>query len=94
MRPKRKWRSILLPAALSAGLLLFLLAGGAFFAGYLQDQITAERNTQLNEITSQVRVNLNNALDAHWYYLTAAVNELTDRPLAPGEDAAARISAM
>ena len=58
MRPKRKWRSVLLPAALMAGLLLFLLAGGLFFAKYLQNQIASERTTQLNEITGQVQVNL------------------------------------
>ncbi len=94
MRPKRKWRSVLLPAALMAGLLLFLLAGGLFFAKYLQNQIASERTTQLNEITGQVQVNLRNALDSHWYYLTAAVNELEGRSPASAQDAGACIGAL
>ena len=72
MKPNRNWRGGLLPASLVLCLLLFLLVGGLYFTRYLQDQIFKERTTQLNEITSQVRVNLGNALDSHWNYLTAA----------------------
>ena len=79
MKPNRNWRGGLLPASLVLCLLLFLLVGGLYFTRYLQDQIFKERTTQLNEITSQVRVNLANALDSHWNYLTAAVNALERR---------------
>ena len=79
MKPNRNWRGGLLPASLVLCLLLFLLVGGLYFTRYLQDQIFKERTTQLNEITSQVRVNLGNALDSHWNYLTAAVNALERR---------------
>ena len=74
MRPKKDWRGILPPAALAVCLLLFLLVGGSYFAKYLQRQIFKERTMQLNEVTSQVRINLKNALDSHWNYLTTAVN--------------------
>ena len=67
-------------------LLLFLLVSGSYFAKYLQRQIFAERTTQLNEITSQVRTNLNNALDAHWNYLTAAVHLLENEKADTVED--------
>lgn len=76
MKPQGGWRGVLFPAVLTVCLLLSLAAGGIYFAGYLQAQIFAERSTQLNEITSQVRANLDNALDSHWNYLSAAVNTL------------------
>ena len=76
MRPDRKKYHIAFPAVLAFCLLLFLLISGRYFANYLQAQIFEERTTQLNEITSQVRTNLDNALDSHWNYLTAAVNAL------------------
>ena len=66
MKPEKKRHNFLLPAALAFCLLSFLLAGGFYFTDYLQQQIFIERTTQLNEITSQVRVNLGNALDSHW----------------------------
>ena len=76
MRPDRKKYHRACPAVLAFCLLLFLLISGRYFANYLQAQIFEERTTQLNEITSQVRTNLDNALDSHWNYLTAAVNAL------------------
>ncbi len=69
-------------------LLLFLLVGGSYFNRYLQDKIFAERAAQLNEITTQVGVNLHNALDAHWNYLTAAVNALERQSLSETAEAA------
>ena len=45
-----------------------------------------ERTTQLNEITSQVQVNLENALDAHWNYVTIAVNILEEQEFDTLED--------
>lgn len=76
MKSERKKYNLVLPVASAACLLLFLLAGGFYFAKYLQEQIFVERTTQLNEITSQVQTNLSNALDSHWNYLTAASNML------------------
>lgn len=76
MKPKSKKKLIALPAVLTACLLLCLVIGGSFFKKYLDQQIFEERTTQLAEITSQVQVNLNNALDSHWNYLTTAVNTL------------------
>lgn len=76
MRPEGKKRNIAFTASLAVCLLLFLLCGGTYFVKYLQKLIFEERTTQLNEITDQVQINLNNALDAHWNYLTAAVNLL------------------
>ncbi len=68
-----------IPVVPAVCLLVFLLIGGVYFTEYLQEQIFVERTTQLNEITSQVRTNLNNALNAHWNYLTTAANELERR---------------
>ena len=76
MKPEGKKRNIAFTASLAVCLLLFLLCGGTYFVKYLQKLIFEERTTQLNEITDQVQINLNNALDAHWNYLTAAVNLL------------------
>ena len=74
MKAEDKKYSFMLPVLAAACLLFFLLIGGTYFSGYLQDRIFAERTMQLNEITSQVRTNLGNSLDSHWNYLTAAVN--------------------
>ncbi len=73
-RDQEQKRNVVLPAVLSVCLLLFLAAGGAYFTRYLQEQIFVERTTQLDEITAQVRANLDNALNFHWNDLTAAVN--------------------
>ncbi|MCM1236161.1 MAG: ATP-binding protein, partial [Ruminococcus flavefaciens] len=79
-------RNMVLPAALVFGLLAVILTGTSFFTKYLENQIFIERTTQLIEITAQVRVNLGNALDTHWNYLTAAVNALEEGNFADGED--------
>ncbi len=84
--------NLALPAVLAISLLLFLLVGGTYFTGYLQRQIFAERTTQLVEITSQVRVNLSNALDSHWNYLTAAVNILRQEDLRSSKETVGRIT--
>lgn len=44
-------------------LILFLILGSNYFRLYLQRQIYEERTMQLNEITSQVRTNLDTAPD-------------------------------
>ena len=74
MKPEGKKHNIVFQASSVACLILFLLAGGLYFTNYLKGQIFVERTTQLNEITTQIQVNLGTALDAHWNYLTAAVN--------------------
>ena len=94
MKTEGKKRNIILPAALVFCLFVFLLFGGFYFTRYLKHQIFVERTTQLNEITSQVRVNLNNALDFHWNCLNAAVNVLEERHFARGEEAARVIGEM
>ncbi|MCM1089190.1 MAG: hypothetical protein NC419_13625, partial [Muribaculaceae bacterium] len=79
-------RNMVLPAALVLGLLAVLLAGTSFFTHYLENQIFVERTSQLVEITAQVRVNLSNALDTHWNYLTAAINALEKESFADGAE--------
>lgn len=49
---------------------------------------------QLVEITSQVQVNLNNALDTQWRYLTTAVNILEQQELESVPDAVAYINEL
>lgn len=82
---KRNKRNMIFPTVLVLGLLAVLLAGIFFFTKYLKNQVFVERTTQLVEITAQVRVNLSNALDTHWNYLTAAVNALEEEEFADGE---------
>ncbi|MDE6880647.1 MAG: response regulator [Oscillospiraceae bacterium] len=94
MKPKKGLQGLLVPAALAACLLLFLLVGGRHFARYLEEQIFIERTTQLNEITAQVRVNLSSALDLHWNYLTAAVNMLERQEITGAEDLPAFIGRL
>ncbi|MEY8386791.1 hypothetical protein AALC17_05745 [Oscillospiraceae bacterium 38-13] len=92
MKPQKG--SVILLSAFTGFLLLFLLAGGAYFANYLRSRIFVERTTQLNEITAQVRVNLNNALDAHWNYLTAAVNLLETQSISTKEEASTALGRL
>ncbi len=94
MTPEKRKRNIAISAGLAAGLFVFLLAGGIYFTGYLKDQIFAERTAQLNEITSQVRINLNNALDSHWNYLTAATNFLTQKQFDTEEETVQALGQM
>ena len=94
MNPERKRHHIAFPAVLAVCLLTFLLVGGVYFASYLQARIFEERTTQLNEITSQVRANLVNALDAHWNYLSTAVHVLERQELHTTADVASSISTL
>ena len=91
---KSTQKRAVLPAVLAICLLASLLAGGVYFTRYLQAQIFLERTTQLNELTSQVRVNLTNALDAHWNYLTAAVNALKNHNFTSEKEAEAYIAEL
>lgn len=91
MESNRHRRNTVLPAALTVGLLVFLLVGGIYIKKYLEQQIFVERTTQLNEITSQVRVNLCSALDFHWNYLASAASLLERQPFDTEEDVAAYI---
>ena len=70
-KTKANGHGILLSATLVACVLLVIAVSGCFFARYLREQIFIERTTQLNEITAQVRINLTNALDAHWNMVSA-----------------------
>ena len=81
MSTKEKRRPISGPAALTVCLLAVLAAGGFLFNGYLQQQIYVERSAQLREVTAQVRVNLDNALEAHWRTLMSAVRLLEERDI-------------
>ncbi len=88
MKPNGRKQNMALPAALACGLLLFLVLGGVFFTQYLKEQIFVERTAQLVELTTQVRSNLDNALDTHWNYLAAAVNTLKAGQFDSGEEVA------
>ena len=94
MNPKSKKWHITFPAALVVGLLLFLMVGGIAFRRYLEQRIYEERTDQLNEITSQVYVNLNNTLSTHWSYITFAVNMLEGYEPDTIQEAAAYISEL
>ncbi|MCM1296113.1 MAG: HAMP domain-containing histidine kinase, partial [Muribaculaceae bacterium] len=89
-----KKQNIILPALSVLGLVLVMAVGGLYFTRYLKKQIYVERTAQLNEITSQVRANLNNSLDSHWNYLTAAVNILEGQSFSDAEDVAGRIGEL
>ncbi len=87
-------KDFMLPALLTGCLLLFLLAGGRYFTGYLRKQIFTERTMQLLEITSQVQSNLNNALQFNWIYLDAAVNALNAQEFDSAEEMPGQIGAI
>ncbi|MCI9104948.1 MAG: response regulator [Lachnospiraceae bacterium] len=87
-------RPAILPVTLAFCLLLFSLGGGIYFTKYLKYQIFEERTTQLNEITSQVRVNLSNALDFHWNYLTTVVMILKQQRFDTTEEVTTFICAL
>lgn len=94
MESKNKKQGLAFLAALVTALVVFLLVGGIYFFNFLRERIFEERTAQLVEITSQVRVNLNSALDAHWNYLTTAVNLMTDQEMEKAEDAAGAIGEL
>ena len=94
MRFKNKKWNITLPAALVVGLMLFLAVGGIYFSHYLEQRIYKERTDQLNEITSQVYVNLNNMLSTHWNDITSAVNLLENYEVDTIQEAAVYISEL
>ena len=94
MSTKEKRRPISGPAALTVCLLAVLAAGGFLFNGYLQQQIYVERSAQLREVTAQVRVNLDNALEAHWRTLMSAVRLLEERAAAAGQASAPDIGRL
>ncbi|MCM1523623.1 MAG: response regulator [Ruminococcus sp.] len=79
-------KSYILPAALTACILILFVLGGFFFKNYLDGQIYEERTTQLVEITSQVRVNLDNALNSNRNYLSAAANIVKNTRLGSAEE--------
>ena len=70
------------------------MIGGIYFAHYLKQRIYEERTDQLNEITSQVYVNLNNSLNVHWLYLTFAINMLEGYEPDTVQETAAYISEL
>ena len=76
MRLKSIKRYITLPVVSAVSLLLVLVISGVYFMRYLEQRIYEERTDQLNEITSQVYVNLNNMLSTHFNYISFAVNML------------------
>ncbi|MCM1104329.1 MAG: response regulator [Clostridium sp.] len=94
METKTKNRKLALPAVLTVCLFLFLLTGGSFFNQYLQQQIFEERTTQLVEITSQVRMNLKNALDTHWNYVNVAVNTIGSQTFGTTEEVTSYIGEL
>ena len=94
MRPKSIKRYITLPTVSAVVLLLVLVISGVYFMRYLDQRIYEERTDQLDEITSQVYVNLNNTLTTHWSYITFAVNLLEGYEPDTIQEAAAYISEL
>ena len=81
MEQTGKKHHIALPTALVIGLAVLLAVGGFFFSRFLKQKIYDERANQLFEVTSQIHVNLNNALDSQWRYLNIAINTLKNEEL-------------
>ena len=94
MRPKSIKRYITLPTVSAVSLLLLLVISGIYFMRYLELRIYEERTDQLNEITSQVYVNLNNTLSTHFNYISFAVNMLEGYEPDTVQEAAAYISEL
>ena len=94
MKSKSIKQYITFPTVLFAGLLLFLVISGIYFMRYLEQRIYVERTNQLDEITSQVYVNLNNSLNVQWLYITFAINMLEEYEPDTIQDIAAYISEL
>ena len=63
-------------------LVIFLVLGIFYFRSFLMKQTIQERSSQLEQMTSQMKVNLEDGLETHWNLLTAMEADVKGRHFA------------
>ncbi len=66
MKHKKRKKLYLLPALSVLVVAICLMMGGLYIRSYMEQQTVQERTSQLEEVISLVRVNLNSGLRSHW----------------------------
>lgn len=66
MKHKKRKKLYLLPALSVLVVAICLMLGGWYIRSYMEQQTVQERTSQLEEVISLVRVNLNSGLRSHW----------------------------
>ena len=74
MRIANRLKKNMVPVLFAVGIVIVLVAGLFFIRAFLERQTFQERAYQLEEMTDQIRVNLNSALDNHWNFLAGIEN--------------------
>lgn len=75
MPKTKKTTKYLVPAVFAAVLVCALVMGVLYIRNYLMKQTIQERSYQLEEMVSQIQVNLNYGLETHWNLVTAIETE-------------------
>ena len=75
MPKTKKTTKYLVPTLLAAALVCALVIGVLYIRSYLMKQTVKERSYQLEEMVSQIQVNLNYGLETHWNLVTAIEKE-------------------
>ena len=70
MHRKKKFRKYFVPIILALFLAASLVCGIFYIRSFMMQQTIQERSSQLEEMLSQVRVNLEYGLETHWNVLT------------------------
>ena len=71
MPKTKKTTKYLVPTVFAAVLVCALVMGVLYIRNYLMKQTIQERSYQLEEMVSQIQVNLNYGLETHWNLVTA-----------------------
>lgn len=66
MLKRKNTTKYILPALLAFAVVASIVAGAMFIRSYLMKQTVQERSSQLEEMISQIRVNLEYGLETHW----------------------------
>ena len=71
MPKTKKTTKYIVPTLFAAVLVCALVIGVLYIRNYLMQQTIQERSYQLEEMVSQIQVNLNYGLETHWNLVTA-----------------------
>ena len=75
MRKTIKITKYLLPALLAFIVVASIAGGALYIRSYLMKQTVQERSTQLEDMLSQIRINLEYGLETHWNLVSAIESE-------------------
>lgn len=71
MFKRKNINKYLLPALFVVLLLVSIASGALYIRSYLVKQTVQERSTQLEDMLSQIRINLEYGLETHWNLVSA-----------------------